>query len=189
MKYTNILLGLLCIIIGFLIFFIRSPDRKNHKYEQNFIYSPTDGLVMNIVDLDKDMIRIIYYLNLLNNHTQYIPIDSKVLSKKGYAGTGSNYIAYDPNVDKNSNVETILQSTTHGFTYKITQRTGIIARRILNYTEQLNDLQLKVGDKLGFIMFGSRVDIDIPKNVIKQILIKKGDNIKGIKKIIELKKL
>lgn len=71
------------------------------------------------------------------------------------------------------------------FYYKITQRSGIIARRIFNYTS-LNE-KLKTGQKLGFIFLGSRVDIDIPRHKIEKFLIKTGDNIRGIKEIVKIK--
>ena len=165
------------------MFFLRSPDRNFFEYEPNFMYSPSNGLLHDIENIDENNLRFVYYLNLLTNHTQYIPIDSVVLNTKQYLGT--NVHAYSVKSDKNSNVETILYNPTYNFTYKITQRTGIIARRILNYCEP-NKLY-KTGDKLGFIIFGSRVDIDIPIKNIDKILVNIGDNINNITKIVKLK--
>ena len=60
--------------------------------------------------------------------------------------------------------------------YKIKQIAGFIARRILNYmkTDQIVDK----GHRLGFIRFGSRVEIVIPKNNF-EILVKKGDKVRA----------
>lgn len=174
---------IIIIILMFILFFLRSPSRQHFNYEKNYLYSPSNGLIVDIKELDKDTIRIVYYLNLLDNHTQYIPIDSNVISIKRFYG--KNFKAYSIHSDANSNVETTLYNKQFNFFYKITQRTGIIARRILNYTN-LND-SLKTGDKLGFIILGSRVDIDIPKDKIQEILINRGEKIKTITKIIKLK--
>lgn len=165
------------------IYILRSPDRKFVTYDTDYLYSPTDGKIHDINMIDKNTIRIVYYLNLLTNHTQYFPIDSKVLSIKKYKG--KNYVAYSINSDKNSNIETVLYNKKYDFVFKITQRTGIIARRLINYTKINNEY--KCGHKLGFITLGSRVDIDIPINVIDKILLNIGDEINGVKKIIKLR--
>jgi phosphatidylserine decarboxylase precursor-related protein len=185
----NVITFLLAILIAFLIFFIRSPDRSYYKYDPKFLYSPCNGQILHIKEIDDKTIRIVYYLNVFDNHTQYIPIDSEVVSTKRYLGTGVYYKAYDRDSDKNSNMETVFRSINNNFTYKVTQRTGIIARRIINYLENVENKETKcsAGDKLGFIMFGSRVDIDVPKNVIGKILVMENEHINGIKKIIELK--
>jgi phosphatidylserine decarboxylase len=175
---------LLVVLLIVILFLLRSPSRINHIYEKDYFYSPTDGYIRDIQLLNDSTIRIVYYLNLLNNHTQYIPTNSKIISINKFEG--KNYNAYTINSDKNSNIETVLYNKEYDLYYKITQRTGIIARRILNYTS-LNQY-LKTGEKLGFIFLGSRVDIDIPKDKIDRILIKKGDNLYGINKIIKLKK-
>lgn len=176
---------IIIIFLLLLIYFLRSPERSYHNYEKGYVYSPCDGKILEIGEKD-EFIRIVYYLNFFDNHTQYFPIESIVLKKNRYHG--KNYKAYSINSDKNSNVESILYNIDNKMTYKLTQRTGIIARRILHYAKPDVCKKYKTGEKLGFIIFGSRVDIDIPKNMIEEIFVKPGDKIKGIVKIIKLKK-
>ena len=68
----------------------------------------------------------------------------------------------------------------NGKQYKIKQIAGLIARRILNYMEPDNTVQR--GQRLGFIRFGSRVDIIVPIDF--QIDISLGDMVQGNRTII-----
>ena len=70
--------------------------------------------------------------------------------------------------------------TESGKRYKIKQIAGFIARRILNYMEPGNLVQR--GQRLGFIRFGSRVDIILPRDF--QIDVSLGDMVQGNKTII-----
>ena len=63
---------------------------------------------------------------------------------------------------------------------KIKQIAGLIARRILNYMEPENSVQR--GDRLGFIRFGSRVDIIVPEDFTIDVIV--GDIVQGNKTII-----
>ena len=76
---------------------------------------------------------------------------------------------------QNERTSTLFETKGHNI-YKIKQIAGFIARRILNYmkTDQIVDK----GHRLGFIRFGSRVEIVIPKNNF-EILVKKGDKVRA----------
>ena len=67
-----------------------------------------------------------------------------------------------------------------GNRYKIKQIAGLLARRILNYVEP--EMEVFKGDRLGFIRFGSRVDIIVPENFILNVAV--GDIVFGNKTII-----
>lgn len=92
---NSILKHLFIIFVLFLIFMLRSPNRINYNYNENYLYSPTDGNIHDIKLLNNSTFRIVYYLNLFNNHTQYIPLNSKVISIKKY--NGRNYHAHSIN--------------------------------------------------------------------------------------------
>ena len=68
----------------------------------------------------------------------------------------------------------------NGKKYKIKQIAGLIARRILNYMEPDNTVQR--GDRLGFIRFGSRVDIIVPEDFKIDVCV--GNMVQGNKTII-----
>ena len=77
--------------------------------------------------------------------------------------------------DKNERTNTTFE-TSNGIKYKVRQIAGFIARRILNY--MTSNEQVIKGARLGFIRFGSRVDILVPDNKFN-ITVKKGDKVKA----------
>ncbi len=74
----------------------------------------------------------------------------------------------------------VMFETESGKRYKIKQIAGLIARRILNYMEPEN--MVERGQRLGFIRFGSRVDIIVPEDF--QIDVSLGDMVRGNQTII-----
>ena len=71
----------------------------------------------------------------------------------------------DLNIDENEQVITIIKNESGK--YKIKQIAGLIARRILCYAKE--DMKLNKGDRLGFIRFGSRTDIIMPKKITLKV--------------------
>lgn len=172
-------------IIVFLILlkFVYSPSVK-YKFDKNIFSSPCDGYVRNISEEkidNKSYTRVTVFLTLFNNHTQYIPYDCTVKNIIRKSGGYAN--AYQEHSINNEKVITICN--TDKFVYEIHQVTGLLTRRIYNYLSA--EQSVKSGDKLGFIMLGSRVDILLPSNIISKILIKQGDRIVPSQTIINLK--
>ena len=77
--------------------------------------------------------------------------------------------------DRNERTSIMFQ-TNNNHKYKIKQIAGFIARRILNY--MIPEERVDKGRRLGFIRFGSRVDIVVPKNNFN-ITVVKGDKVKA----------
>jgi phosphatidylserine decarboxylase len=166
----------------FVVVFMYSPSKIRSNYNQNIFYSPSAGFIKNITETDTN-IHITLFLNVFDNHTQYFPIESVLLFSKRVHGVFEP--AYREHSINNEKVEHTLQSVKHGFKYTITQITGLLTRRILVIAEK--EKKYKAGSRLGFIMFGSRVDITIPKYNIRRILAKPQTHIQEMSEIIELK--
>jgi phosphatidylserine decarboxylase len=161
--------------------FMHSPDRSIADYDVNSFYSPTAGYISRISQ-SEDKTRITYFLNVFDNHTQYLPIASNIVSQTRFRG---GYVpAYEQHSLNNERVEHVLYSEKHGFEYKIYQITGMLTRRILVMAKP-GELY-KTGDRLGFILFGSRVDVEIPTKNISRLLVSQGDHVSEMQKIIEL---
>lgn len=161
----------------FSVYFFREPKRKVSG-EANEMLSPADGKVIQIIDLEDPEIgqakQISIFLSVFNVHSQFVPIDSKVIWSKYHAG---KYLMAFNHKTSTQNERTSTLFEAKGYNrYKIKQIAGFIARRILNYmkTNQIVDK----GHRLGFIRFGSRVEIVIPKNNF-EILVKKGDKVRA----------
>jgi phosphatidylserine decarboxylase len=166
----------------FILVFMYSPDRETITYNQNIFYSPSAGYVQNIVE-DQNNINITLFLNVFDNHTQYFPLQSKIISSNRISGLFEP--AYYEHSINNEKVEHVLQSVHHNFNYKITQITGLLTRRI--HVMATNTTKVyKAGNRLGFIMFGSRVDISVPKKVVKKVLIKPNTHIQEMTEIIQI---
>lgn len=148
----------------FTLYFFRDPDRKAPQTEKGII-CPADGKVCLITEvkndkyLNADGIQVSIFMSPLNVHVNRAPIDGKVTFKKYIPGTF--HVAY---VDKASelNEQTIIIFENGEKRILMKQIAGYIARRIVNVLEIGNEV--KKGDKVGMIKFGSRVDLILPKN-------------------------
>lgn len=172
------------LIILFWVHFMNSPDMSMSESEidPNLFYSPCSGYIQSI-KRDENNVNISLFLNVFDNHTQYIPIQSKLLDIKRYSGLFVP--AYKEHSVNNSRVENLLYSTKHKFNYTITQITGILTRRIISFKNTSPQL-LTPGERLGFIVLGSRVDIKIPTKNIKSILVKQNTHVNPMEPMISL---
>ena len=158
----KIIVYIIISIILFLLFFTRKPTRVNK--DNNILVSPCDGTVMNV-----DGRNISIFLSVFDVHRQYAPIDSIV--KDIEIIHGKHNMAFNPSSDHNAGVKVTFDTNLGDI--MVTQRVGFFVRRIIN--------DIKIGDKIkqcnpyGLIMFGSRVDIILPENLI--CILKKGDKV------------
>ena len=164
------------IFVIFSFYFFRDPDRTMPEDPSKFI-SPTDGKVVQIIDVNDPEVgqakQISIFLSVFNVHKQVVPISAKVLHSKYIKG--KFLAAFNHKASFDNEQTEILFETESGMKFKIKQIAGIIARRILCYMEV--GKSVKRGDRLGFIRFGSRVDIIVPYNF--KIDVKVGDIVKN----------
>ena len=161
----------------FTLYFFRNPKRKPVG-TSNQMVSPADGKVIQIINVDDPDIsnakQISIFLSIFNVHSQYVPIDSSVISSNYFSG--KYLLAFNHKASSKNEQSTTLFKTKENNKYKIKQIAGFIARRILNYME--SDQSVIKGQRLGFIRFGSRVEIIVSSNNF-DIIVKKGDKIKA----------
>ena len=165
----------------FLIYFFRDPLRKLPDDLNSFV-SPADGKIISVKSLEDDDIgqtsyEISIYLNLLSVHVVRSPFQGVVKSVERKKG---RFIpAFEHNASEVNETNTIVIKSQN-CKYKIRQVAGLIARRIICYAKINQDIQK--GSRLGFIRFGSRVDIIVSSDV--NIIAKKGDRVLGGKTVI-----
>jgi len=161
----------------FTLYFFRNPKR-NPVGELNQMLSPADGKVIQIINVNDPEIgnakQISIFLSIFDVHSQYVPIDSSVISSNYFSG--KYLLAFNHKSSSKNEQTTTLFKTKENNKYKIKQIAGFIARRILNYMK--SDQSVIRGQRLGFIRFGSRVEIIIPRNNF-DIIVKKGDKVKA----------
>tara|TARA_A100001037_G_C15056593_1_gene592653 strand:- start:114 stop:752 length:639 start_codon:yes stop_codon:yes gene_type:complete len=169
---NNFVLIILYAILGslflFCLNFFRDPVRSIPS-EKSIVVAPADGKVVKIEYINDPNIGessqlVSIFLNVFNVHVNRVPIDGLVESverKQGRFLAAFNHIASD----ENEQVVTIINNESGK--YKIKQIAGLIARRILCYAKE--DMKLNKGDRLGFIRFGSRTDIIMPKKITLKV--------------------
>ena len=177
LKWINLGLAVLTL---FSLYFFRDPQRIPPN--NNGFLSPADGKVVQIIDVEDEEIgpakQISIFLSVFNVHRQRVPLSGKVISKNNNSGKFLAAFNHKASLDNEQTVVTF--ETENGKRYKIKQIAGLIARRILNYMEPEN--RVERGQRLGFIRFGSRVDIIVPPEF--QIDVSLGDMVRGNQTII-----
>ncbi len=172
MKWVNLVLA---VITVFSLYFFRDPQRIP-PIKEGFL-SPADGKIVQIIDIEDDDMgkakQISIFLSVFNVHSQRVPYSGKVISKE--YNPGKFLAAFNHKASLDNEQTEVLIETDNGNKYKVKQIAGLIARRILNYMEP--DLSVERGQRLGFIRFGSRVDIILPEDF--KIDVKMGDIVEG----------
>ena len=172
-------LGILFIVITIWVYyFFRDPERYSIN-DDKYLISPADGLITDISERsgpeelrleNTSFTRISVFMNVFNCHVNRLPSSGKV-----------EEIFYKPGKFLNASLDKASEENernyykiklTNGEEIIIVQIAGLIARRIVCEVEQ--GQELKQGDRIGMIRFGSRVDIYF-KN--KKVLAKLGQNV------------
>jgi phosphatidylserine decarboxylase len=171
------------VIFGVLVFcfnFFRDPIRKIPEGD-NLIISPADGKIVKITDIidedvgDAQLVSI--FLNVFNVHINRMPIEGTFMTVN--YKTGKFLAAFDHKAsDENEQTEITIKSTIG--TVKVKQIAGLIARRILCYAKPAE--KMLQGGRLGFIRFGSRTDLILPKHV--KLSVELGQKVIGNETII-----
>ena len=172
-------LGVLFILITFWVYyFFRDPERYSIN-DDKFLTSPADGLITDIsersgpVELRLENItytRVSIFMNVFNCHVNRVPISGKI--EEIYYKPGKFLNASLDKASEENERNYFKIKLNNGEEIIIVQIAGLIARRIVCEVEQGQDL--KQGDRIGMIRFGSRVDIYF-KN--KKVLAKLGQNV------------
>ena len=177
LKWINLTFAVLTL---FSMYFFRDPQRIPPN--NNGFLSPADGKVVQIINVEDEEIgsakQISIFLSIFNVHRQRVPLSGKVISKQ--YNSGKFLAAFNHKASLDNEQMVVKFETENGKQYKIKQIAGLIARRIFNYMEP--EIMVQRGERLGFIRFGSRVDIIVPADF--QINVNLGDAVLGNQTII-----
>ena len=174
------LLGLIFIIISvWVYYFFRDPERFSIN-DDSYLVSPADGLVTDVSERsgpeelrleNTSFTRVSIFMNVFNCHVNRVPNSCKVEEIYYKPGKFLN-ASLDKASEENERNFFKIKSIKDNEEIVIVQIAGLIARRIVCEVEQGQDL--KQGDRIGMIRFGSRIDIYF-KN--KKVLAKLGQNV------------
>ena len=162
--FFNSFLGLVSLALTvWVYYFFRDPERTSIN-DDNYLVSPADGLVVQVEEMQgpkelnlesKKFTKVGIFMNVFDCHVNRTPCDGKI-----------SEIIYKPGKFLNASLDKASEDNERNY-YKITnskgqdiivvQIAGLIARRIVCETSK--DQDLKQGDRIGMIRFGSRVDV------------------------------
>ena len=162
--FLSTFLGLVGLVISIWVYyFFRDPERISIN-DDEYLTSPADGEVLMVHEVDgpkelnleaKKFTKISIFMNVFDCHVNRTPCEGKI-----------SEICYKPGKFLNASLDKASEDNERNY-YKITnnqgediivvQIAGLIARRIV--CESSKDQELKQGDRIGMIRFGSRADV------------------------------
>ena len=151
------------ILYVFLLFFFRLPARHLEP-DPGLVYAPADGKVVVIEETEETeyfrdkRLQFSIFMSPFNMHSNRYPVSGKVKYVEYHPG--HNMVAWHPKSSELNERSTIVIETSGGREILVRQVAGAVARRVVTYSRP--GQEVKQGDELGFIKFGSRVDIFLP---------------------------
>jgi len=164
-------------LLLFLISFFRIPKRKLSSSDDAVI-APADGKVVTIEEVEADeyfadkRIQVSIFMSPLNVHVNRNPVSGDIMYSEYHKG--KYLVAWHPKSSTENERHTVVYKS-NGKELLIKQIAGALAKRIVNYLQA--GQQVKQGEEMGFIKFGSRVDVLLPLNA--KVKVKINEIVKG----------
>ncbi len=153
-------------IYGVVVNFFRCPTRKfpEQEADNNVVVAPADGRVVVIEEVEETLyfhdrrLMISIFMSLFNVHANWFPVEGKVVAVNH--SDGNFHKAWLPKASEENEHADVLIEMENGERVLCRQVAGALARRIVTYAKEGDDCF--IDEHLGFIKFGSRVDVFLP---------------------------
>jgi phosphatidylserine decarboxylase len=173
----------LIVLLGwlYLFSFFRDPERIIPT-DPDALVSPADGTVTHVEEVkDPDFpnrraLRISIFLSVFNVHVNRVPCSGKVVSLRYYPGDFLDARETECLVRNEQFWIDLLDART-GVSIRVKQISGAIARRIVCCLKAGEEVQK--GERFGMIKFGSRTDVLVPPDRVREVLVAVGDKVHG----------
>ncbi len=162
--YLSTFLGLIGLILSIWVYyFFRDPERISIN-DENYLTSPADGEVLMVHEVNgpkelglesKKFTKISIFMNVFDCHVNRTPCEGKIVEILYKPGKFLNASLDKASEDNERNYYKIMNN--QGEEVVVVQIAGLIARRIV--CESNKDQQLRQGERIGMIRFGSRADV------------------------------
>lgn len=172
------------IVYGILLNFFRCPIRMFNGPTCKSVVAPADGRVVVIEEVDEDeyfhdkRLMVSIFMSLTNVHANWIPCEGTIV-KVGHQN-GNFMKAYLPKASTENERSMVVIRTPQGTEVMARQIAGACARRIVTYAKEGEECY--IDDHMGFIKFGSRVDVYLPLGT--EVLVKLGQSTVGDETLI-----
>lgn len=174
-----IVLPITLVLIGLTVHFFQNPARLYEGESTGSVVASADGTIVAIERvyesevLNRECIQVSTFMSIFNVHANWVPVAGIVKKKEHVPG---NFLAaFVPKSSiENEHTSTLIE-TPEGHQVLVKQVAGAVAKRVVNYAVEGEEAHL--GCQLGFIKFGSRVDLFLPLN--SEILVHLDDKVEG----------
>ncbi|MDR0769513.1 MAG: phosphatidylserine decarboxylase family protein [Dysgonamonadaceae bacterium] len=167
-----------------IINFFRSPNRVFKNYKSGAVASPADGTIVVVEEVDENeyfhdkRIQVSIFMSLFNAHVNWIPCGGKIIEYKYQSGRFR--AAFLPKSSADNERSSVVIELDNGEKVMVRQIAGAMAKRIVTYVK--NGDQCRINQQLGFIKFGSRVDLFLPLHT--DVKVGLGTGVKGNQTLI-----
>lgn len=164
--------------------FFRCPFRSFNGETEGTVLAAADGRVVVIEEVDENeyfhdrRLMISIFMSITNVHANWFPVEGVV--KKVVHHNGNFHKAWLPKASTENERSTVVIETEDGQEVLVRQIAGAVARRIVTYARENEDCYFD--EHMGFIKFGSRVDVYLPLD--SEVLVKMGQATVGNQTII-----
>ena len=171
-------------VYGILLNFFRCPVRMFQGPTTKSVVAPADGHIVVIEEVEETeyfhdrRMMVSIFMSLTNVHANWIPCEGTII--KVTHQDGNFHKAYLPKASEENERSMVVIRTPHGVDIMARQIAGAMARRIVTYSEE--GQECFIDDHMGFIKFGSRVDLYLPLDA--EILVRMGQATVGDETLI-----
>ncbi|VBB48069.1 Phosphatidylserine decarboxylase proenzyme [uncultured Paludibacter sp.] len=172
------------VLMLFVVFFFRNPRRVVEIDDPSLIVAPADGTVVVIEPVEEpeyfgdQRIQVSIFMSIFNVHANWYPVAGKVIKTAHHKGR--HLAAYLPKASTENERSTVVIETPGKTQILVRQIAGALARRIVTYAHV--GKQCHLNEHIGFIKFGSRVDLYLPLDA--EIFVELGEATSGNETII-----
>jgi phosphatidylserine decarboxylase len=174
-------LAAVLVLWGFVFSFFRDPERVIPA-DADALVSPADGVVTHVCEVeDPDFpggraFLVSIFLSVFNVHVNRIPRSGRVATVRYYPGEYLDARAGECS-KRNEQLWIDMDDARTGCRLRVKQIAGAIARRIVCWLKEGEEV--RAGDRLGMIKFGSRTSVLLPVDTVAEPLVRVGEVVKG----------
>ncbi|MFG1691720.1 phosphatidylserine decarboxylase family protein [Gemmatimonadota bacterium] len=171
-----IVAAVLTLLLLFVLFFFRDPE-PTATNDPSMVMAPGQGRVVDIAQIEEPTFfggparKISIFLSVFDVHVQRAPVTGQVEHRSYHPGGYA--VAWKPKASEENEQAALGFATPHGRVL-VRQIAGLVARRIVTYP--VEGSQVEIGERIGLIRFGSRVDLFIPLEW--EVTCKRGDRVR-----------
>ena len=163
--WSFIVLAATLFLLLFFFYFFRNPRRRFPSEDtQDVVVCPADGTVVAIEEVDEPdhfhdrRIVVSIFMSVFSVHANWFPVNGKVL--KVEHSDGSFHAAFKAKASTENERSLVIIETPEGKQVMVRQIAGALARRVVTYCRPGDES--RIDEHMGFIKFGSRVDVYLP---------------------------